>query len=46
MGKITKEAAGEAGPSEAGGEDRKKKVRKIAFFHKSGTKKRNEYERN
>jgi hypothetical protein len=31
MGKITKEAAGEAGPSEAGAEDRKKKVARAIF---------------
>merc|ERR1719316_902433 len=31
MGKISKEAAGEAGPSEAGAEDRKKKVARAIF---------------
>merc|ERR1719446_1328697 len=31
MGKITKEAAGEAGPSEAGGDDRRKKVVRAIF---------------
>merc|ERR1719498_28858 len=31
MGKITKEAAGEAGPSEAGADDRKKKVARAIF---------------